>query len=90
MKTIEIHQKTCFLAEIGRILMKNGPSDAEFNFLLTGTNENCTTTQKTIKTKEIVIRVSKTPALNKDQCTSLDSFHKLSKEPKIEFPSKTK
>ena len=54
------------------------------------TNQSLNQIIKRIKTKEIVIRVSKTPALNKDQCTFLDSFHKLSKEPKIEFPSKTK
>ena len=55
MKTDEKHQqslKTTFLAEIGRILMKNCPSDAEFNFLSTGTNENSTTTKKSIKTEE--------------------------------------
>ena len=48
MRTIEIDD----FCKIGRILLKIGPSDAEFNFLLTGTNENCTTTQKTIKTKK--------------------------------------
>ena len=32
--------------------MKIGPSAAEFNFQSTGTNENSTTTQKTIKTGE--------------------------------------
>ena len=41
-----------FCCEIGRILMKMGPSDAEFNFQSTGTNENNTTTQKSTKTKE--------------------------------------
>ena len=55
MKTFKIHKKqqiTLFLVEIGRILMKMGPSDAEFNFQSTGTNENNTTTQKSTKTKE--------------------------------------
>ena len=55
MKTDEKHQKslkTALLAEIGRILMKSCPSDAEFNFRSTGTNENSTTTKKSIKTEE--------------------------------------
>ena len=41
-----------FLAQIGWILMKKCQSDAELYFLSTGTNENCTTTPKTIKTKK--------------------------------------
>ena len=49
LKNNKLH---CFFCEIGRILMKMGPSDAEFNFQSTGTNENNTTTQKSTKTKE--------------------------------------
>ena len=41
-----------FFGEIGRILMKMGPSDAEFNFPSTGTNENSTTTEQSSKTEE--------------------------------------
>ena len=51
-KFLKKKQITLFLGEIGRILMKMGPSDAEFNFQSTGTNENNTTTQKSTKTKE--------------------------------------
>ena len=56
----------CFCCEIGRILMKMGPSDAEFNFQSTGTNENNTTTQKPIKTKEKQKTKQKTKTVQKN------------------------